>query len=91
MADIHWRNTMKPPRFFFMDARAALPIVLFLVHARWWTLVLALGIVLIFVMVERRDLSFAAALRTVRSALIGFRRPAVRKDVKRRIVDFRGD
>ena len=72
----HWRNTMKPVRFFQFDVRAGFFIILVLVHARLWTFALMLVVNLIFWILERKGLSFAAALRSVRLWLVGPYRPA---------------
>ncbi|MCK4945122.1 MAG: IcmT/TraK family protein [Alphaproteobacteria bacterium] len=72
----HWRNTMKPARFFFLDGRAIFFVVLVLVHARLWTIYLLIGVGIVLWILERRGLSFAAALRSVRLWFIGSHRPA---------------
>lgn len=86
--DIHWRNTQKPARFFFLDARAFLALLLFLAHARLWTLGVAIGIMLVFWVFERHGLSFEAALRAVRCWLLGTNRPANTQTAKRRWIDY---
>ena len=83
----HWRNTMKPVRFFQFDARAGFFIVLVLVHARLWTFVLMLLVLFIFWLLERKGLSFAAALRALRLWLIGPKRPAWIYTRKRKMID----
>lgn len=72
----HWRNTMKPVRFFGFDARAGFFVVLLLVHARLWTFMLLISILVIFWILERKGLSFASALRAGRMWFIGKNRPA---------------
>ncbi|MDE1151290.1 MAG: IcmT/TraK family protein [Micavibrio sp.] len=72
----HWRNSMKTVRFFIFDARAGFFVVLVLVHARLWTLLLAIGVMSVFYLLERKSLTFPAALRAGRVWLIGSRRPA---------------
>ena len=72
----HWRNTMKPVRFFMLDGRIVFFVVLFLLHARPWTIYLLFGVGVIFWILERRGLSFAAALRALRLWFIGINRPA---------------
>jgi intracellular multiplication protein IcmT len=72
----HWRNTMKPVRFFQFDARSVIFLLLVLVHARLWTLYLLIGVNIIFWILERRGLSFAAALRALRLWFTGPYRPA---------------
>lgn len=88
MIDIHWRNTQKPARFFFLDARAFIAILIFLVHARPWTAVLALIIMLVFWLVERRGLTFDSALRALRRWVLGIKRPANHRYAMRRMIDF---
>jgi len=71
----HWRNTMKTVRFFQFDARAGLFVALLLVHFRIWTLILLVGVLGVFYILERKGLSFPAALRALRVWLIGTKRP----------------
>jgi intracellular multiplication protein IcmT len=86
--DTHWRNSMKPARFFFMDARAAVPFVFAMLHLRWYTMVFAGITTLIFYFLEQRGLSFVAALRAFRVWLVTRKRPAVRHSDITRMVDF---
>ena len=86
--DIHWRNTQKPARFFALDARAFVAILLFLVHARLWTFLLALVIMLLFWILERRGLTFEASLRAFRSWTLGRVRPANQRRAIRHWIDF---
>jgi len=83
----HWRNSMKTVRFFIFDARAGFFVVLVLVHARLWTLGLAVGFMGIFYLLERRSLTFPAALRSLRVWLIGSRRPAWIWTRRRKLTD----
>lgn len=83
----HWRNTMKPVRFFQFDARAGFFIILVLVHARLWTLGLMVLVCFIFWVLERKGLSFAAAIRAFRSWLIGPYRPAWIYSRRRKMLD----
>ncbi len=72
----HWRNTMKPARFFQFDARVSFFIILLLVHARLWTLGLMCTVMTIFWLLERKGLTFPSALRALRLWIIGNNRPA---------------
>ena len=40
----YWRDSARSPRFFFMDAYAALPFVVLLLHIRLWTFILAIPV-----------------------------------------------
>jgi len=86
--DIHWRNTQKPARFFALDARAFVAILVFLVHARLWTFILALSVMLLFWVFERRGLTFEASLRAMRSWIIGRKRPANHRRSMRHWIDY---
>lgn len=88
MIDIHWRNTQKPARFFFLDARAFMAVVVFLIHARLYTFILAVSIMFIFWLVERRGLTFDSALRAFRRWLLGIRRPANNGQARRYWIDY---
>ncbi len=83
----HWRNTMKPVRFFAFDARAGFFVVLLLMHARLWTLLLLIAVFLLFWMLERKGLSFASALRAARLWLVGKYRPAWIWTRRRKLLD----
>jgi intracellular multiplication protein IcmT len=86
--DYHWRNTMKPVRFFMLDARVAIFLMLFILHMRLWTIGLFLVVSLFFGMLEKRGLVFSAAMRTFRTWLLGKRRPAWLWLRKRKFHDY---
>jgi intracellular multiplication protein IcmT len=83
----HWRNTMKPARFFHFDARVSYFLLLVLLHARLWTLELMLAVGCIFWILERKGLFFAAALRALRVWFIGKYRPAWIFSRRRKMLD----
>jgi intracellular multiplication protein IcmT len=86
--DIHWRNTQKPVRFFFLDARSFLAILFFMVYAKMWTLGLAIVVMFLFWFFERRGLTFESALRAFRSWILGTNRPATNRRMIRRWIDY---
>ncbi len=83
----HWRNTMKPVRFFKFDARAGGAILLVLVHARWSTLVFAIVVNLLFMFLERKGLTVPSAMRAFRVWILGNDRPAFMRSVHRSFMD----
>lgn len=87
MAQWHWRDTMRPARFFKWDARLSFFIILLLVHARLWTFLLFLAVLGVFGLLERKGLTFPAAMRAIRVWLIGENRPAVIYTKRRKMVD----
>jgi intracellular multiplication protein IcmT len=83
----HWRNSMRTTRFFAFDARAALPIPLLLVYARLSTLILTIVFLIFFRFLERKGLTFPAALRTMRSGIVGRDRPGWLSVESKRFID----
>jgi intracellular multiplication protein IcmT len=62
----HWRDSARTPRFFMFDAFAAFPLVIFLLHIRWWTFFLALSITLFLAIIERFKFTIPVFLRLIR-------------------------
>ena len=87
MADWHWRNTMKPARFFKFDARAGYAVLILLLHFRTYTLA-AVVLFLVFTwLLERQGLSMASAYRAFRSWICGPYRPPYWATKRRRMID----
>ncbi len=84
----HWRNSMRPARFFNLDARAALPFCLLLFYARLHTLIFTILITAIFYLLERKGLTFPAALRSLRLWFVGRDRSAWPTYKRRRMRDY---
>lgn len=84
----HWRNSMRPVRFLAFDARAALPLPLLLVYARWSTLFLTIVTMMLFRFLEQRGLTFPAALRNLRAWVVGKDRPGWISVQKRKFTDY---
>lgn len=69
--DTHWRDSAYIARFFFVDARAAFPLLLFLLHIRWWTFIVAVSVTLFFSLIEKYGLSLVVFGRWFRNFLAG--------------------
>lgn len=87
-ANWHWRNSMRPVRFFALDARAAIPFFITLFHFRLVTVFFTIVFTLTFVFLERRGLTFDASLRAFRKWLLGQRRPGWMSIHRKRMIDF---
>ncbi len=87
-ANWHWRNSMRPVRFFALDARAAIPFFILLFQFRVIILFFTLITTIAFIMLEKRGLAFDAALRAFRNWLLGQRRPAWISYRRKRMIDF---
>lgn len=84
----HWRNSMRPVRFFNLDARAAIPFFILLFHARLVTFVLTVMFTTVFWMLEQRGLTFDASLRSFRCWLLGQKRPGWISYNRKKMIDF---
>ncbi|MDR1057019.1 MAG: IcmT/TraK family protein [Coxiellaceae bacterium] len=73
----HWRDSARVAKFFFIDAKAAFPIFLFLIHIRFWTFILALIIMIFFTVLNRFGYSVEVFLRIFRSIFAGPRKLAI--------------
>ena len=71
LTEAHWRDSARSPRFFIIDARAAFPFVLFLLHIRWWSFILAVVVTTFFGLLEKYGFSLTVFLRWLRSTLAG--------------------
>jgi len=76
-ASSHWRDSARTARFFFIDAKAAFPIFLFLMHIRLWTFIFALVIMVFFTVLNRFGYTVDVFLRIFRSMLAGPRKAAI--------------
>jgi intracellular multiplication protein IcmT len=72
----HWRDSARHARFFLVDARAAFPLLLFLLHIRIWTFVAAVIAITFFAMIEHYGFTVTVFFRWLRSFLAGPRKMA---------------
>lgn len=73
-ADAHWRDSARPVRFFIWDCQAVFPMVLFLMHMRLWTLIVAVAITFFFTILNRFGFSLMIFGRWLRSFFAGKRK-----------------
>ncbi len=84
----HWRNTMRPIRFFSFDVKAIIPFFIVLFHARVSTLVFCALTTLLFWMLEKKGLTADSALRALRVLIVGQHRLGQPKFRYLRLKDF---
>jgi intracellular multiplication protein IcmT len=72
----HWRDSARSVRFFIIDAAAAFPVFLFLLHIRLWTFIVAVIAMLFFTLLNRFGYSIPVFLRYARGLLAGKRKVA---------------
>lgn len=74
--DAHWRDSARSVRFFIWDGKTVFPMLLFLLHIRWWTFIVAVSAVFFFTILNRFGFSVEVFLRGFRSFLAGSRKLA---------------
>ncbi|UZO94714.1 IcmT/TraK family protein [Roseomonas mucosa] len=80
-----WRYTSLPVRVAILDARACLPILVFVVYWCWTTAYIAIAGTLFFTVISWFGLTLPAVFRVVRRWLVGRVRPAVPSWQRRRL------
>lgn len=71
-----WRDSARYPRFFMFDSRAVFPFLLWLLHIRMWTFILALIAVAFFSVLMRYGFTLGTFVRFIRSYIAGKRKMA---------------
>ncbi len=85
--DAPWRDTMRPVRFYFIDARLLALLTVWLFVPAWWTTAAVLLAAAALRVAEARGYRLHAALRALRARAAG-ERPALHGGPARRFVDF---
>lgn len=67
----HWRDSARSARFFIVDARAAFPIFIFLMHIRMWTGLLVILSAIFFGIIERYGFTVPIFWRWLRNFFAG--------------------
>ena len=75
--DAHWRDSARDARLFIFDAKAAFPLLLFLLHIRLWTFIVAVVAMTFFSILNRYGFSVIVFLRWLRSFFAGKRKMAI--------------
>lgn len=68
---VHWRDSARAARFFFVDARAAFPLLLWLLHMRVWSFILAIVAMTFFALLEKYGFTLSVFTRWFRNFLAG--------------------
>lgn len=70
-ATASWRDSARSARFFMVDARAAFPVFIFLMHIRLWTGLLVLISAVFFAILEHYGYTIPVFLRWLRTFFAG--------------------
>lgn len=72
----HWRDTARIPRFFMVDGRATFPMLLFLLHIRLWTFIIAIIFTVFFTVLQYFGFTLTIFGRWCRNIIAGNRKLA---------------
>ena len=67
----HWRDSARSPRFFLIDARAAFPIFIFLLHIKLWTGLAVIFSAIFFSIIEHYGFTVPIFFRVLRNFIAG--------------------
>lgn len=73
----HWRDSARSARFFMIDVAAAFPFLIFILHIRMWTFIVALVTMVFFTILSRYGFSVPVFMRWLRNFIGGPRKHAI--------------
>lgn len=79
----NWRDTMHPPRLWFMNAYSLAAVIPFFAYWSVFTLSLAIGGLIFFWLCQRKGYEPIEAMKAMRTYLIGDVRPCLPPSRKR--------
>lgn len=77
MAVGYWRDSARVPKFYLIDAGAALPMLIFLLHIRLWTFMVAILATIFFTILARYGFTVTVFFRWLRNFLGGSRKRSI--------------
>ena len=80
-----WRYTALPVKVAILDARACIPVLIFVLYWSWTTAYIEMDGILFFTVISWFGLTVPAAVRLMRRLLVGSVRPAVPVWQRRRL------
>lgn len=85
---LYWRETHKQPKFLIFDGRIVVIFLGVILYVRLWTILLAIAVMIVLFLFDRRGIPADSILRFLRSSLVGRRRSARGLGEERPAVDF---
>lgn len=80
-----WRCTALPVKVAILDARACIPVLIFVLYWSWITAYIAIAGIIFFAVISRFGLTVPAVVRLMRRVLVGSVRTAVPAWQRRRL------
>lgn len=72
----HWRDAARIPRFYFMDAYAAIPLLFFFLHISFFTFFVSIGFMVFFITLEKFKFTLPVFFRWLKATIAGPARTA---------------
>ena len=72
--DAAWRDSARHAKLFFLDAVSVFPFMLWALHIRWWTFILACITALFLTILNHFGFSISVFVRWLRSFFAGKRK-----------------
>lgn len=69
-----WRDSSRSPKFYGIDGTAVFPILLFLLHIKMWTLIVAIFGIVFFSVLRSYGFKLSIFFRWLRNILAGNRK-----------------
>jgi len=76
-SNAHWRDSARVTRFFMIDSAASFPLLFFLVHISWWTLICAVLGTIFFSLIARFGFTVPVFFRWLRLVVAGPRKSTI--------------
>jgi intracellular multiplication protein IcmT len=71
LQDTHWRDAARVPRFYFMDAYAALPLLIFFLHMSLTTFLISVVFIGFFIVLEKFKFTLPVFFRWLKTFIAG--------------------
>lgn len=66
-----WYNTARTPKFFIVDAKFGIFVIIFLIHIRIYTFLLLVGVFIFFFILDQNKINFKTFLKLIREGFSG--------------------
>lgn len=85
---LYWRETHKQPKLLIFDGRLVVVLMAVIMHIRLWTVLLALIVMIVLFLFDRKGIPADSILRFLRAGIVGRRRTARGRAAERMPADF---
>jgi len=76
LEDTHWRDAARTPRFYFMDAYSAIPLLFLFLHISLTTFLVCVMVMVFFIALEKFKFTLPVFFRWLKASIAGPMRTA---------------